>query len=736
MSDAPPVEEQEAKDRRIAMANFSRYVAVRDRGHTDYITEANQFDKFYRGDQWSPADKAALEAELRPAMTVNLILSAVNTVRGVYINKQADFRYKPKRNGATTEQAKILNKVAMHIADEGMYSEFEQDMFDDGLILDRGYIDVRINKDDNLYGEVAFRALDPRAVIPDPDGSNYDPSTWRDVITTEYKSIEDIEAEYGKEAAERLYKHIDVDSPYKEDSVQFYDNVTFGDNYGAANGSPYGDLVTEERKRVRSVRVIDRQHYKLGLFKYFVDPVTGDESEVNPKWEEERVQAFAVKFGLSIVAKRQRRIRWTVSADKVLLHDEWSPYKTFTVIPFFPYFRRGHPFGMVRNLINPQEIVNKSTSQELHVINTTANSGWIVETGSLTNMTVDDLQQRGSKSGLVIEVAPGKKAPEKIQPNSVPTGLDRVTNQSSNAVFEISGVNRSLVGQETAALSGVSINERKSSGLAQLDPVFKNLARTRKLVGKKIIELVQKFYTDQRVFMIADFKNPNDELQPLEVNKPVFDHGTRQFTVVNDLSLGEYGVAIGTMPARDVYNEQQFAEAISLKTAGVPVPDYHIVKFSNLDDKDEIAYELQQAAGLAPPSEQELAIQKTQEEIQAVLTQMEVQEKAAQIALTKANAALANAKAESTTDAPSLEREKMQLEAQITAIEQGTRERVARLKELTNQVNNLSTNQHKLEMEKRKAMSNLAVETLKQTSKQQAPHGGEKNERKPGNTNI
>ena len=101
-----------------------------------------------------------------------------------------------------------------------------------------------------------------------------------------------------------------------------------------------------------------------------------------------------------------------------MLHDDWSPYEHFTLVPYFPYWRRGKPFGMVRNLISPQEQLNKISSQELHIVNTTANSGWIVESGSLTGMNADDLEEHGAETGLVLEFNRGSTPPGKIPPNS------------------------------------------------------------------------------------------------------------------------------------------------------------------------------------------------------------------------------------------------------------------------------------------------------------------------------
>jgi hypothetical protein len=76
-----------------------------------------------------------------------------------------------------------------------------------------------------------------------------------------------------------------------------------------------------------------------------------------------------------------QRIRWTVVADNVVLHDDWSPYKHFTVVPYFPYFRRGRTSAWWRTCSARRSCSTKSRRQELHVVNTTANSGWMVKKG-------------------------------------------------------------------------------------------------------------------------------------------------------------------------------------------------------------------------------------------------------------------------------------------------------------------------------------------------------------------
>ena len=310
---------------------------------------------------------------------------------------------------------------------------------------------------------------------------------------------------------------------------------------------------------------------------------------------------FQKKHDLGIVKKLTRKIRWTVSADSVLLFDDWSPYSFFTVVPYFPYFRRGRPIGMVRNLLSPQEQYNKVASQELHIVNTTANSGWIVQKGSLgAGMTVDELEKKGAKTGLIIEYNPGFEAPEKIQPNQIPTGLDRIGLKSAQNIKEISGVSDALLGMDGAEVSGIAIQAKQARGQIQLQVPLDNLARTRQFLARNILKLIQTYYTEERIIQVTRDDLPGKPREQMIVNER--DISGR---IINDLTLGEYDIVITSMPARDVFNDSQFAEALELRAAGVAIPDDIIIDYSNLSRKAELATRLREMMGLEQSPEQE-----------------------------------------------------------------------------------------------------------------------------------
>lgn len=646
----------------IAKKNHERYVRARDKGHTDYMARAKRYDGFYTGEaQWDPAVKAKLEKEGRPALTFNKILAVINTAMGDQLRRNLQASFKPRRN-ASREVAKVLNKLAMQVLHANQYKYTEMQVMADGIIQDRGYFDVRMDFSDHLQGEVEITSLDPLHVVLDPDGCEYDPNTWNEVIVTRWMSLDEIEGKYGKAKADELRNRASEGALQSYDTVHFERENTFG---AEANGIDRSVVYSDgtDSRDIRTVRVVERQHYQWTMERMFVDPESGDMAEVPSGWSDKRMKAFAAKNNLTLHKRNGRRVRWTVSADHVLLYDDWSLYRTFTVVPFFPYFRRGKPFGMVANLVDPQEHLNKSRSQELHIVNTTANSGWMVEEGTLTNMTADDLEARGAETGLVLEFARGANAPQKISPNTVPTGLDRISEKADIAIREISGVNDGMLGFTAPTVSGVALDRKTTQGQVQLEVPSTHLERSRTMVVRKILELVQDFYTEERAVTITFDHNPMQDEETVLIN--TLDAAG---TLINDVTAGEYEVVISTTPARENYDEGQFADLLDMRMNGIAIPDPIIIRHSNLANRDEIADEVEKLLGQAEPSEQELELMQVQQQLQIQTVQAELQKLQAQAENLQTSSALNMAKASQLAggnDSPELQFQRDQLESQI-----------------------------------------------------------------------
>ena len=639
----------------LATQVWNRYTWLRDNGHLEYVKKAAKCEDFFAGLQWDQNDLALLKAQRRPALTINKIISTISNVMGEQIFNRTDIAFKPRNEGATSEVADALTKVFMQIADNNQLGWARSDVFTDGIVTSRGFFDVRLDFTDSLRGEVRIEQLNPKNVLIDSDADEYDPDKWNDVLITKWMSPDQIELLYGKADADLLRSRTDSYYPYGYDSIDIN-----RDRFGSARaiGWPLNTVTQQEYNNVRNIRVIERQWKKLDKVLHFVDLETGDTRTVPTDWDDDRIaQHLQANPQLATTKKLIQRIRWTVIADNVVLHDDWSPYKHFTVVPYFPYFRRGRTVGLVENLLGPQELLNKVSSQELHVVNTSANSGWKVKRNALTNMSTAELETRGAQSGLVVELDDINNI-EKIQPNQTPTGLDRVSYKAEEHIKTISGVSDYMQGFAREDVAAKSVQTNKQSGQANLAKVMDNMNRSDFILARTVLDLVQEYYTEQRLLYITTDRLMNTTEQ-LMVNQP-----TPEGRIANDLTLGEYAIVVTNQPERDTFEDTQFDQAVRLRTeAGVQIPDKYILQSSRLKEKAQIIAEMEQA-GQTPEAQQQAELQMRALAADVATKEAEATQKGsdAQLKQAKAQKEIASIGQDSGQNEIALEQQKLEAE--------------------------------------------------------------------------
>jgi len=277
-----------------------------------------------------------------------------------------------------------------------------------------------------------------------------------------------------------------------------------------------------------------------------------------------------------------------------VLYDQLSPFAHFTVVPYFPYFRRGQTRGMVDNATGLQSIINKAYSQYLHAINSSTNGGWVSWKNSLANMREEDLEDIGAMTGLNVvlnENTDPAKVPYKIQPNPTPPGISHILEHAVGLIHQVTGINEALLGQSAGENSGIAIQSRQHAAQQQLAVPLDNLARTRHLVAKRILNLVQTFYDDPRVERIdEEAANGARQTTDLPLNWPDEHSG-----VLNDVTLGEYDITITETPQQVTFENSQFMQMLELLEKGIPIAPKHIIRVSNLANKTEIVEDLEAA---------------------------------------------------------------------------------------------------------------------------------------------
>lgn len=576
-----------------ARDNWARYLYGKDRGHLEYQQQAARCEGMYlgAGEQWRAEDKALLDAQGRPYYEFNEIMPSVNSALGYQIQNRMDIAFRPRGGKADMQKATILNKLAKHIQDSTNLKWKETQVFSDGLIEQRGYFDVRMDFNKNMKGDIAVSTLDPRDVIPDPDAKTYDPAGWGDVVVSRWLTLDEIENYWGKDARIAAESSGDDDTDFGD-----MDEETERNRFGAGKGIGRYDAYTNEKDGMKRYRVIDRQRSIHTMTNCLVFPDTGDVKS-RDDMTKEQIQT-AMDSGAKPAKRMMKRIKWVVSTYSKTLFSDWSPYDCFTIIPYFGYFRRGKTRGMVDNGIGPQEALNKAVSQFIHITNTTANSGWTVEENSLTNMKTDDLAEVGSKTGLVVEYRKGATEPKKIQPNSVPPGIDRIIDRATQALKDVT-VPDSMRGLQGSAVSGVAKQADQFASQQQLAVPLENLAMTRNLLSRFFLKLLQRYYDSYRVYRITEIDplTGKEVEEVIEINKPDGMGG-----YLNDITIGEYDVVVTEQPMQVTFENSQFEQALAMRKEGVKIPDTTVVRYSNLADKHEIMESMASQAAPTDPT--------------------------------------------------------------------------------------------------------------------------------------
>lgn len=583
-----PEDFEGADQLQAARSNWGRYLYGMLRGHDEYCQRAKVLEGFYVGGglQWSEEDRDYVESQGRPALEFNQVLPKINVALAHQIHNRMDIQYKPQGGAADEETATTLSKLVMQIAGQQMLHWKETNVFADGVIQQRGYYDIRISYANSMLGEVAITVLDPMDVIPDPDAKSPDPDDWADVTVLRWMTGADVEQQYGRAALAKL-KNLrgwgDEDFGYDTYNVP---RNRFGND--DSMGGYATSALDETDESTRRYRIVDRQYWQMTDCTVAIT-MTGDIYDVSSLTPEHQ-QALT---GVVLAERRMKKVRWTVSSEDVVLYDDWSIYKHFTVVPYFPFFRRGITRGLVDAAVDPQRLFNKTMSQMLHVTNTIANSGWITTAGTINNMDPNELEDRGSEAGLHIELKAGTKVeerPQKITPNPVPPGLDRIVERSGQLIDDTTGIHGAMQGDTEREVSGVAIQSVQFAGQQALAVPLDNLQFARNLLATRILELVQAFYDEPRLIRITETDPVGQETSvPLHLN---WDDGTGK--VLNDLTIGKYDVAITEVPMQVTFQNSQFQQVLEMTKAGVPGLAKYLIRYSNLADKQAVLEDLNQ----------------------------------------------------------------------------------------------------------------------------------------------
>lgn len=583
------------------------------------IEEQRNDHLFALGKQWEDKDVRELEKKGVKAITDNRIRPNIFLLTGLERQNRTDFRAYPEGEEDTLSAqiaTNLLKNVMKQSDGEFKFSE----MFENGITCGEDYIELWLDSTYNLINpRPRWRGINFDCIFPERGWKEYDFSDASYV----YKISKGIKKgdlislfpEQKKKIEEISSGLIESESLTGGPSVHYQ-----GSDYPKESRS---GVIDEERKK-DSFDLLER-YYKKWVERVFVlDAVEGDVIESTPvdKDDKRTAEEIASDFIRGAVAAnpnnetRFRIIKRTVPEiwyfaltgglnDPLADERAWF-YPKWKTWPFIPYLAHWTNItldrsdyhltvqGIVRGSKDAQIEHNKRKTQYLRHLDTSANSGWLTPTGSWVDRK--KVEEFGSAPGINLEYKPELGKPERIFPTPLSQGHVFSSQESAESIKAQTGINADLLAvQDGGQASGRAIALRQRQGVVNVQKLFDNLSRTKKIAAKFIISQLSEIYDKQSVrrvlgdaFLRKNFSRQelNELTGQVEV---VFDEKSQSQIdraidqVLNDINLGKYDVSVGESVMSETMRLSQFSELKEFATAfqGLISPEI-IISESNL----------------------------------------------------------------------------------------------------------------------------------------------------------
>jgi hypothetical protein len=287
------------------------------------------------------------------------------------------------------------------------------------------------------------------------------------------------------------------------------------------------------------------------------------------------------------------------------LYDMPTPYphRFFPYVPFFGYKEdsSGIRYGMIRNMISPQDVVNSADAKMHHILNSRmliANSDAI----DLKFNSWRQVQDQLSTPKPLILLDPNKPNTKFDVKSDFELNAQQFNRrmQAANDIESAGGIFKASMGKEGAATSGIGINSLIEQTGVMMAEINDNASFGRRQVGEMLfsLQLEDMGRKETKVAIKAHGKK-----SIVVLNQRVqYENGSD--VIENDVTSVKAKVTLTDIPTTASFKAQQLsilsevAKSLPPEMQAVFVPA--MILLSDAPDKDELAEEIRKIAGLGP----------------------------------------------------------------------------------------------------------------------------------------
>ncbi len=457
---------------------------------------------YYDSDQFTREELSALQLRGQPAITVNRIKPAINSIIGVTERGRSDPRAWPRNPGDTTS-ADVATDVLRYISDFNRFKRVKQDCFRDMLIPGTCAALVGVDQ----CSQVKITQVRWEEFFHDPRARRADFKDARYLGVAKWMYAEDVQVLY----------------PEKANAVA-----------AAIDGASSSGLHVDQSFQDRPTQTAGRN-----------------------VWVDAGQRRLLV---VEIYLRERGAWRRSVFTGSDVLEDGPSPYlddrgcADCPIEAMSAYVKRDNSrYGAVWDMIGPQDEINKRRSKSVHLLSTTRIE---VRDQQAIDVDAEVARREASRPDGVIPFGWG------LAPNTVEFAGNMEMLREAKAEIERMGPSPAMLGRFGENASGRALLARQDAGLIELNNLYGALEDWELRIYRQCWSRVKQFWNAPQFVRVTDDENAP---KFVGLNQPVLDPTTGGLLgYANALATMDVDIEVDVQPDTGTIQQEAFVELLQL----------------------------------------------------------------------------------------------------------------------------------------------------------------------------
>ena len=487
----------------------------------DAQNEAHRAARFYHNTngegQWEAGDLETLREQGRVAFTFNLIKAKINTGLGMVKER----RRKPHAaavGGEDAMTAEVLNSLMDRVYEIADIESIESDVLKQGTVTSQHSVRIEVETDPEnpLFKIIRARGIRFNELDWDPASWLLDRSDARYVFWHKWLS----KAEFN-----RLYPDSDFKDLLAKADIESANNRLGEDRSegGPISGSEDdGDMYANQRweqdyydRKRDKIRVIHAE-YKVPKQRYFLvqeEAGISEEASEDVATNLEQYQAAGYLAGLTATSTWSDAVHTVQFVGNEVLFDAPldQPYDGFSFVPYTYAIdsETGNSYGPVRDLIDPQQEVNKANSLSLENIAGQSKTGTIAEKSAIEDIATFEDQLKTTASVAIVK--DGALTQQKViqrQPTQMSPAVSQRMQDGVAMLDKISNIHTEETSPAGSAEAAATVQLRHRKSQLSMDAPVESFEKHQKGVAQRIIQTIIRAFPDAQ---IAEYLGNNEK---------------------------------------------------------------------------------------------------------------------------------------------------------------------------------------------------------------------------------